>query len=321
MTTANGHVIHTQELTKIYKGVSALQGLSLQVPRNSIYGFLGPNGAGKSTTIKMLLGLTRPTSGKALVFGKDITQESLAVRRKVGYLAQDPRYYEHMTARQTLRYTARFFYSGPRDLIEARVEEALELVGLDDKADRPIKGFSGGERQRLGLAQAQVNYPDLLILDEPAAALDPQGRRDVLSIMESLRKHTTIFYSTHILEDVQRVSDRVAILNRGGLVAEAPIQDLLNGSGSSIVYGVTIRGEVGGAQARVANQSWVQSLSAEFNNGAVTWQVRVSDADAAEDQLLRLILENRNVSVKSFGRRTYNLEEVFLRLVGEEKLQ
>ncbi|MBV6449378.1 MAG: putative ABC transporter ATP-binding protein YxlF [Anaerolineales bacterium] len=319
MNTSNGSVIHTQDLGKTYKGVNALQGLNLQVPKNSIYGFLGPNGAGKSTTIKMLLGLTRPTSGKALVFGKDITQESLAIRRKVGYLAQDPRYYEHMTARQTLRYTARFFYSGPRDLLEARIEEMLELVGLDDKADRPIRGFSGGERQRLGIAQAQINYPDLLILDEPAAALDPQGRRDVLTVMESLRKHTTIFYSTHILDDVQRVSDRVAILNRGGLVAEAPIQELLNGNGSSILYDVTIRGDVSRAQARVANQPWVRSLNVEANHGAVNWQVGVSDEAAAEDQMLRLILEDRNVSVKHFGRKTHNLEEIFLSMVGEEK--
>jgi len=318
MNTLNGNVIHTQELTKTYKGVNALQGLNLQVPKNSIFGFLGPNGAGKSTTIKMLLGLTRPTSGKAVLFGKNITQESLAVRRKVGYLAQDPRYYEHMTARQTLRYTARFFYSGPRDLIEARVEEVLELVGLEDKADRPIKGFSGGERQRLGIAQAQVNYPDLLILDEPAAALDPQGRRDVLTVMETLQKYTTIFYSTHILDDVQRVSDRVAILNHGRLIAEAPIQELLNGSGSSVVYNVTVKGDVSGAQARVANQPWVQNLSAESNNGAVNWQVSVSDENAAEDQMLRLILEDRNVRVKSFSRKTYNLEEVFLNMVGEE---
>jgi ABC-2 type transport system ATP-binding protein len=223
-----------------------------------------------------------------------------------------------MTARQTLRYTARFFYSGPKDLIEARVEEVLGLVGLEDKADRPIKGFSGGERQRLGIAQAQVNYPDLLILDEPAAALDPQGRRDVLTVMESLQKHTTIFYSTHILDDVQRVSDRVAILNRGGLVAEAPIQELLNGSGSSVVYNVTVKGDVSRVKARVANQPWVRSLNAESNNGVVNWQVNVSDENAAEDQMLRLILEDRNVSVKNFGRKTYNLEDVFLNMVGEE---
>jgi ABC-2 type transport system ATP-binding protein len=318
MNNSNGHVIDTRELTKTYKETNALQGLNLQVPKNSIYGFLGPNGAGKSTTIKMLLGLTRPTRGKALIFGKDITQESLAIRRKVGYLAQDPRYYEHMTARQTLRYTARFFYSGPQDLIEARIEEMLGLVGLEDKADRPIKGFSGGERQRLGIAQAEVNYPDLLILDEPAAALDPMGRHDVLEVMEKLRKYTTIFYSTHILEDVQRVSDRVAILNHGSLIAEAPIDELLAGDGRGSIYNVTIKGDAIHTQARVEAQPWVHSLSAMLKDGLTHWQISVSDDEQAEDQILRLILDDRSLRVKSFGRKTYNLEEVFLSMVAEE---
>lgn len=321
MNTSNGTVIHTQGLSKAYKGVKVLDGLNLQVPRNSIFGFLGPNGAGKSTTIKMLLGLTRPSAGKALVFGGDVTRESLAVRRRVGYLAQDPRYYDHMTARQTLRYTARFFYRGPKDYLETRVEEMLELVGLEDKADRPIKGFSGGERQRLGIAQAQVNYPDLLILDEPAASLDPMGRHDVLEVMERLRKYTTIFYSTHILDDVQRVSDTVAILNRGHLIAEAPIQELLNGSNMGSVYHVVIKGDAGEAQRRVAGQPWVQSVNAETDNGLTTWQVRVNDDDPAEDELLRIILGERDLRVKKFGRKTFNLEEIFLDLVAEEKLK
>ena len=319
MNISNGNVIHTQGLTKAYQGVKALDSLNLQVPKNSIFGFLGPNGAGKSTTIKMLLGLTHPTSGKALVFGQDIARDSLSVRRRVGYLAQDPRYYEHMTARETLHYTARFFYQGPKELIEGRIEEMLDLTGLEDKADRPIKGFSGGERQRLGIAQAQVNYPDLLILDEPAASLDPQGRHDVLDIMERLRKYTTIFYSTHILEDVQRVSDSVAILNYGKLVAEAPIEEMLNGDGAAVVYSVTIKGDASQAQKRLAGQPWVQSLITEANNGHTTWQVSVNDEEAAEDQMLYLILEDRDLRVKSFGRKTHNLEEVFLNLVGEEK--
>jgi ABC-2 type transport system ATP-binding protein len=233
-------------------------------------------------------------------------------------LAQDPRYYEHMTARQTLRYTAHFFYRGPQDLIDVRIEEMLVLTGLDDKADRPIKGFSGGERQRLGIAQAQVNYPDLLILDEPAASLDPEGRHDVLAVMETLRKYTTIFYSTHILEDVQRVSDTVAILNHGQLVAEAPIEALLNGSGSDAIYTVLIKGDASQAKARLVNQPWVQSLSVEDNDGLTTWQVKVSDEDAAEDEMLLLILEDRSLRVKSFTRKTHNLEEVFLNLVGKE---
>src|SRR5690606_9384722 len=193
-----------------------------RVPKNSIFGCLGPNGAGKTTTIKLLLGLARPTGGSATIFGLDVVNDSTEIRKRVGYLAQDPRFYEGMTARETLRFTARFFYNGPKAAIEDRINNTLELVGLSDKADRSIKGFSGGERQRLGIAQAQINFPDLLILDEPAAALDPMGRHDVLEVMERLRKHTTIFYSTHILDDVQKVSDTVAILKHGQLVAQAP---------------------------------------------------------------------------------------------------
>ena len=113
----------------------------------------------------------------------------------------------------------------------------IELVGLEGKADRPIKGFSGGERQRLGIAQAEVNYPDLLILDEPAASLDPQGRRDVLAVMSRIRKYATIFYCTHILDDVQRVSDTVAILNEGQMIAQAPIEELLSGTGETVYVG------------------------------------------------------------------------------------
>src|SRR2546423_12045116 len=149
----------TQGLSKPNQGVNALKPLDLHVARHSIFGFLGPNGAGKSTTIKLLLGLAKPTGGSATIFGQDIVRDSVAIREKVGYLAQDPRYYDHLTARETLRFTARFFYSGPKALIEHRIAQTLDLVGLSDKADRPIKGFSGGERQRLGIAQAQVNEP------------------------------------------------------------------------------------------------------------------------------------------------------------------
>ena len=217
-------VIKTQDLSKTFDTVEALKSLNLKVPRNSIFGFLGPNGAGKTTTMKLLLGLIWPTHGGGTVFGMDIVKASVEIRSRVGYLPQEPRFYEHMTARETFDFTARFFFKGPKAEIKKRVDETIELVGLEGKADRPIKGFSGGERQRLGIAQAQVNYPDLLILDEPAAQLDPLGRRDVLAVMERLRKYTTVFYSTHILDDVQRVSDTVAILNKGEMVSYGPIE-------------------------------------------------------------------------------------------------
>jgi len=309
-------VIETHGLTKTYKGVQALKSLDLQVQPNSICGFLGPNGAGKTTTIKLLLGLARPTSGGGKVFGLDIVKENDQIRRRVGYLSQDPRYYEYMTARQTLRFTASFFYEGPQAAIEQRVAETLDLVGLADKADRPVKGFSGGERQRLGIAQAQVNYPDLLILDEPAASLDPQGRHDVLEVMSRLRKHTTIFYSTHILEDVQRVSDTVIILNRGELVAQGPIDELL-ASGQVAAFTLTVRGDSTSVEARLRSQPWVTSFEEMSRNGRVTWQIRVSDPDVAEAQLVPLALAGGGVTVCEFGRKAHNLEEVFLNIVKE----
>lgn len=318
MTSTNPLVIETHGLTKTYKGTQALKSLNLTVKPHSIFGFLGPNGAGKTTTIKLLLGLAHPTGGSADVFGMDIQRDSVEIRKRIGYLAQDPRYYEHFTARETLRFTARFFFSGPNAAIEERIQETLELVGLDDKADRPIKGFSGGERQRLGIAQAQINYPDLLILDEPAASLDPQGRRDVLEVMERLRKYTTIFYSTHILDDVQRVSDTVAILNHGELMAQAPIEELLSGSGGT-VYRLRIRGADAATQTRVQSQPWVTSLTEQPVNGHMDWTVGVTDESAAENQLLRLVLADPAVTVAEFGRQKYDLEEVFLNMVNGGK--
>jgi ABC-2 type transport system ATP-binding protein len=318
MNSPSPLVIETHGLTKTYKGTQALKSLNLTVKPHSIFGFLGPNGAGKTTTIKLLLGLARPTGGSADVFGMDIQRDSVEIRKRVGYLAQDPRYYEHFTARETLRFTARFFFSGPKGAIEERIQETLELVGLADKADRPIKGFSGGERQRLGIAQAQINYPDLLILDEPAASLDPQGRRDVLEVMERLRKYTTIFYSTHILDDVQRVSDTVAILNHGELVAQAPIEELLSGSGGT-VYRLQVRGADAATRTRVQSQPWVTSLTEQPVNGHVTWTISVTDENSAESQLLRLVLADPAVTVAEFGRQKYDLEEVFLNMVNGGK--
>jgi len=316
MDASTTNVIETRGLTKTYKGVQALRALDLQVRQNSICGFLGPNGAGKTTTIKLLLGLARPSGGSGRVFGLDIEKENDEIRRRVGYLSQDPRYYEYMSAREILRFTARFFYQGPRAEIETRVAKTLDLVGLTDKADRPIGTFSGGERQRLGIAQAQVNYPDLLILDEPAASLDPQGRHDVLEVMDRLRKHTTIFYSTHILEDVQRVSDTVIILNKGMLVAQGPIEELL-AAGQAAAFTLTVRGDSASVEARLRGQPWVTGIEAMSKNGSVSWRIRVSDPDLAEAQLVPLALAGGGVTVCEFGRKVQSLEDVFLSIVKE----
>jgi len=311
---AEDWVVNSHGLSKSFKNVHALRPLDLKIPRNSIFGFLGPNGAGKTTTIKLLLGLLRPSSGSASVFGLDITRDSLAIRDRIGYLPQEPRYYEHMSARQVLDYTARFYFKGPAHEIRKRVNETLELVGLEDKADRSIKGFSGGERQRLGIGQAQVNYPDLLILDEPAASLDPMGRRDVLRVMERLRKHATVFYCTHILDDVQRVSDTVAILNQGELVTSGPIEDLLTG-GNGIVYSVTMKGDTQTVYNHIDGLDWVTEIQASVGHDKTTWTITVANEVVAEAKLLRMLLDDESLTVTDFRRKEYQLEEVFIQIV------
>ncbi len=310
---SNDLVISTQGLGKSFGKVDALKSLDLRVPQKSIFAFLGPNGAGKTTTIKLLLGLIKPTHGGGKILGMDILRDSVDIRARIGYLPQDARFYGHMTARQTLEYTARFFYAGPQSAINKRVDEMIELVGLEGKADRPIKGFSGGERQRLGIAQAEVNYPDLLILDEPAASLDPQGRRDVLEVMSRLRKYATVFYCTHILDDAQRVSDQVAIVNQGELITQTSIEGLLAGTGD-LVYSITLKGDTQSAYAKVSQQPWVSGIEASQKDGQITWQVSVTDEAAAEDQLMGLLVSN-GLKVSNFSRKEQNLEDVFLNIV------
>ena len=310
----NGFVLETFGLEKSFGDIHALRGVDLKVPAHSIFGFLGPNGAGKTTLMKLLLGLSRPTKGSGSIFGYDIVRDSVAIRERIGYLPQQPRFVEVMTARENLRYAAGFFFSGPRDKIESRCAEMLELVGLADKADRPVKGFSGGEMQRLGIALAQINYPDLLILDEPASALDPFGRKEVLEVMERLRKHTTIFYSTHILDDVQRVSDSVAILSNGELVTCGPIEHILNAQ-DGIVYSVTTKGYLQSMERDLLKQDWVTHVALVHNNGFSNWQISVNDERAAEANLLRQVLRDPQVTVTAFSRKKYELEEVFMNLV------
>jgi ABC-2 type transport system ATP-binding protein len=241
-------------------------------------------------------------------------KESVTIRERIGYLPQHPRFMDYMTARELLRFTAKFFFSGPKAKIDERVNEMLALVGLEQKADRSVKGFSGGERQRLGIALAQVNYPDLLILDEPAAALDPLGRHQVLEVMERLRKYTTIFYSTHILDDVQSVSDTVAILKEGELVAQGPIEGLLNAH-DEVVYSFSVKGSPENLVERLSDLPWVVGTKVSTRDGQTNYQISVNNEPVAEGQLLRIILQDPGITVTDFCRKKYELEEIFIDIV------
>ncbi|MBE9189067.1 ABC transporter ATP-binding protein [Gloeocapsopsis crepidinum LEGE 06123] len=322
MVAQSDFIITTQNLTKTYGRKPVVDRLNLAVPRGSICGFLGSNGAGKSTTIKLLLGLVKPSSGVGTVFGKDIVRDSIAIRERVGFLAQAPYFYGYLTARETLQFVASFFFKGSRAAIAARIEELIELVGLSGKADRPVRGFSGGERQRLGIAQAAINDPELIILDEPAAALDPLGRRNVLQILERFRGQSTVFYSTHILDDVQRVSDMVAILERGRLVAQDTIDQLL--SGDRNLFSITVRGDGRTVCDRLKRVPWVKkTITTEVGvlgveHHTTKLQVQVTNPNAAETELLRLVMADPTIIVTQFGRISYDLEDVFVDLVERE---
>jgi ABC-2 type transport system ATP-binding protein len=225
-------VIEIHDLTKdFYTGfwrkqpVRALHGLSLEVQQGEVFGFLGPNGAGKTTTLKILMNLLRPTSGSARILGEPV--DSVAMRRRIGYLPENPYFYDYLTAAEFLTYVGRLFGIGSPQLAR-KVETLLEQVGLDGAADVQLRKFSKGMVQRIGIAQAIINDPEVIFLDEPMSGLDPLGRREVRDVIVSLKSRgVTVFFSSHILPDVEALCDRVAILNRGSLIEAGALHDIL----------------------------------------------------------------------------------------------
>jgi ABC-2 type transport system ATP-binding protein len=224
--------IRIRDLEKVFpvplrrRQVVALRGLSLDIPAGHVYGLLGPNGSGKSTTLKILLGLVTPTSGSTEIFG--VSSDRVASRAEVGFLPENPYFYKFLTGAETISFYGKLCGLGGRPLRE-RVRELLETVGLTDAGDRRISGYSKGMLQRIGLAQALVHDPRLLILDEPTAGVDPAGSRQIRDLILQLKdRGKTILLTSHLLEQVQEVCDRVGILARGRLVREGSL-DILTG--------------------------------------------------------------------------------------------
>jgi ABC-2 type transport system ATP-binding protein len=307
--------IETGGLTKQYRGVSALTDLTLQVQPGSVFGFLGPNGAGKTTTLKILAGLSRASSGTAAISGVPVSLQG-AHRAHIGYLAQEPRFYGWMSGRQTLAYVASFF---PHVKRRRGIDDLLDLVGLADAADRPTKTYSGGMRQRLGIAQALAGDPAVVLLDEPAAALDPLGRRDVLDLMQKLRGETTVFYSTHILDDVQRVSDHVAILDRGRLAVSAPTATLM-GEFKAATIRVALLGAGEATQSELSALPAVAGVKAIGRDGDEwRYDVTPSNGIAGAQAAVMRFAADAGLTVVVNRQESLNLEEVFLRIVNKER--
>ncbi|HOW66915.1 MAG TPA: ABC transporter ATP-binding protein [Candidatus Paceibacterota bacterium] len=210
----------------------AVDGLDLKVSAGEVFGFLGPNGAGKTTTMNVLLGFLPPTQGRAFLFGVDV-REPIA-RQRIGYLPEMTYYYKFLTAEELLRFYGRIFRL-PREQAESRIDQLLKLVELEEVRGRPIRTYSKGMQQRVGLAQALINQPDLLILDEPTSGLDPLGRLKVREIIQRLKNEgKTVFFSSHELGEAETVCDRVGIMNQGRLKAIGRISDLVGGNQSSL---------------------------------------------------------------------------------------
>ena len=241
-----GQVIETKNLTKTYDGFTAVDKLNLSIEEGEIFGFLGPNGAGKTTTILMLLGLTEPSSGTAQVCGYNPTREPLKVKRIVGYLPEKVGFYEDLTARQNLKYTAEL-NSLPRKEAEERIANLLATVGLSPVADQEVRKLSRGMKQRLGIADIWVKEPKLVFLDEPTSGIDPEGIEDILNLIVSMaKKGITVVFCSHQLHQVQKICTRVGILAKGHLVAEGGIDRL----GRQAIAGGRYRIEAQVAQLR-----------------------------------------------------------------------
>ena len=316
-STADGPAIATRGLTKRFGPVVALDGLDLEVPHGVVFGLLGPNGAGKTTTIRLLTGLARPTAGSATVVGLDATgRDAVALRSKLGVLDQEPRFYGWMTGRDLLSFVGRLLGLDGRALRE-RVDETLERVGLTDAARRRIAGYSGGMRQRLGIGQAILGRPEVLILDEPVSSLDPEGRRDLLELIGELRTVATVVFSTHVLSDVERVCDRVGILDRGRLVSEGPLEELLSRFALPVYRIEPDPGQeasIAILRDRLSRQPWVDDVT----ETAGRLRVAINDDTQAGLHLLPVVVDAR-VRLAAFERERPTLEDAFLRLVAKDR--
>lgn len=308
--------IRCQGLTKRFGKVTALDGLDLQVSPGKIAGFLGPNGAGKTTTLRILAGLSRATSGQSWVAGQPVALNSPGLQRNIGYLPDTPAFYGWMTGREYLAFVGELFRLEGAES-RKRCDELLALVGLSTgDAGRRIGGYSRGMRQRLGIAQALMNRPRVLLMDEPTSALDPVGRMEVLGILARLRdEHTTVLLSTHLLDDAQRLCDEVAVINKGLLLAYATTAELRQRFATP-VFELEFEEPAHDVAQALRGVAGVQSVE-EYPRTPGLLRVHAGDAAAARSEVLTLAARS-GLTLRRYEQALPTLEDVFVRLVGRE---
>lgn len=294
--------IEIRNLTKRFGTVTALAGFDLSAPRGSIFGFLGPNGAGKTTTLRIMAGLARATSGSVVIEGVEVGR---GARPPIGYLPDTPGFYGWMTAREFLAYIARL-----HKLTDPPIDAALERVGLADAHKKRVGGFSRGMKQRLGLAQALLPQPRVLLLDEPVSALDPAGRKAMLDIMDDLRGEMTVFFSTHILNDAERICDEIGIINQGRLVVQAQRADLL-ARFARPVFEIELVPDETPQLAALAERLEATGLVERTALDGARLRVTARDLDRARREVLPMLA---GLAVVRFEMLGATLEDIFLNL-------
>lgn len=300
-------VIETKNLYKIYQNQVVLRDLNLDVKKGEIYGFIGKNGAGKTTTINILLSMTKKSGGVIKINGKEIDYSEYQYKKNIGYVPDVPVFPSYMNARDYLRFTCEL-YEIRKELIEHRINETLQFVNLNSESKR-IKTFSRGMKQRLAIAQAIIHKPEIVIMDEPTSALDPMGRIEVMEILKKLKGKATVFYSTHILEDVEKVCDRIGILNNGKLIYQDSIDKIINKLSNNGTYIESNIEPI--ALQNIFIKDGVTDVT-EYKNG-----VLINDP-SMDIQSISKLCEKSNVTIVDIERIKVTLEDYFLEVNNED---
>ncbi len=307
------NALSVQNLVKQYgwffsrRKVVAVDHLSLDVEEKQIFGFLGPNGAGKTTTIKILLGLVIPDSGNASIFETAVTDK--AIKSRVGFLPDSPCFYNHLTGREFIAFCGKLMHLDRMERYR-RADELLVKVGLEEAGDQKIEGYSRGMLQRLGIAQALINNPDLVILDEPVNGLDPLGRREVKQILIDLQSEgKTIFFSSHILADVQEMCQNIAILNHGRVLIKGAVEDILQAKGQVI----WVAGLAADAVEKAAG------LAPSISKRGDLWGFELTEVTTAARERVTEFVGKHGGRVEEVNTKKESLEESFLRRIEEDE--
>ena len=294
-------------VSKNYKNFKAVDNLSLSIYKADIYGFLGPNGAGKSTSIRMILSLIKPDSGLIKLFGNEISKDRVRQLSRVGALIEKSDFYKYLTARKNLQILGKL--SGVKSL-DDRVDELLEMVGLLERAESKVGTFSQGMKQRLGIAQTLIHKPDLIILDEPANGLDPQGQREIRNLIKRINQEEgiTILISSHILSEIEEIANRMIIINRGRKIIEGKVNDLMYEENMKII----IETDDSEKSVKLIDNSYRKGIIENVNGSSINLITNKKDIAAIN----KLLIEN-NINVYSI-RPIKNLEEYFLSKVAND---